>query len=154
MLSGRLLNRIEAHWENIAADAVLAAHTDARSAHYRTLDEESLRNRARDLVSNLRHWLNAGEDDATERRYRALGQTRFQQGFPLHEVVTAIQLIERKIEDYIQSENAAQNAVDLYAELEMLRALHRYFQVVQRSVVEGYEREAQAAHAWQLSRAS
>ena len=154
MLSGRLLKRIEAHWQDIAAAVVLAAHTDERSRHYRSLDDEGLRNRAHDLVANLRQWLDAGNDDSAELRYRALGQTRYQQHFPLHEVITAIQLIERKIEDYIQVENAAQSSLDLYAELEMLRALHRYFQVVQRSVVEGYERSAQASHDWHIAQAS
>jgi hypothetical protein len=148
------LKRIENHWENIAAAVVRAAHTDERAHHYRLLDDESLRQRARDLVTDLRQWLAAGEDGATAERYRTLGETRHQQGVALSEIIAATQLIERKITDYIQAENAAQNAVDLYTELEMLRVLHRYFQVVQLSVVEGFEKSAARSRASRIQKAS
>lgn len=154
MLSAKLLNRIEHNWEQIATAVISSAHTDERVRHYSTLDNEELRARARDLVANLSLWLNGQADGETERRYEALGRTRHEQGFPLHEVIAKIQLIERKISDYVQEENAAQNAVALYSELEMLRALHRFFHIVQRSVVEGYETAAHNKSAWRLPKAS
>ena len=154
MLSTRLLNKIEQNWERIAAAVVLAVHTNDQVQRYRLLDEDELRARARDIVTNLGLWLHAKDDVETGRRYEALGHMRYEQGYPLQEVIAQLHLIERKIADYVQDENAAQTAVDLYSEIEMIRALHRYFQVVQYSVVAGYEQAALHAGRWQAAKAS
>lgn len=154
MLSARLLDRIETHWDKIADAVVFSAHADERFAHYRALEDEELRTRARDLIANLRLWLTGKDDTELEERYRRLGSIRMGQGFPLHEIVGIVQLIERKTLDYVRDANSASNAVELYGELEMIRVLNRYFQIVQLSLVEGFEVAARNQSAWTAARAS
>jgi hypothetical protein len=150
MLSAKLLQRIEHNWEKIALAAVLTVREDARVRHYGALDERELRTRTRSVVNDLGLWLTGQDTTEIQRRYVSLGQLRFEQRFPLAEVVMALQLIERKLVEYVQTENAAGTAVDIYSELEMIRALHQFFSMVQHSVVAGYEEAAKACGAWRL----
>lgn len=152
MLSTRLLQRVEQHWDAIARSVVEQTRSDPNTPHHRILDEEEIHARARDLVHNLGYWLTAGDEATVARRYLEVGKARHAEGVPLAEVVYKVHLIERKTEDFIQSENAAPTSVELYGELEMLRGLHRFFDLVVYNVVMGYEDAAVATRAAAWSR--
>jgi hypothetical protein len=147
MLSTRLLQRVEQHWDAIARAVVEQTRTDPNTPHHQVLDDEEIRARARDLVQHLGFWLTAGDESAMARRYQEIGRIRHREGVSLAEVVYKLLLIERKTADYIQTENVAQTSVDIYAELEMIRALDRFFGIVLHNVVAGYEQAAIAARA-------
>jgi hypothetical protein len=147
MLSSRLLQRVEQHWDAIARAVVEQTKHDSNTPHHRVLEDEEVRARTRDLVHNLGFWLTAGDEETVARRYREVGRTRHAEGIPLAEVVYKLHLIERKTEDFIQTENSASTSVELYGELEMLRALHRFFDLVVHNVVAGYETAAVATRA-------
>jgi hypothetical protein len=142
MLSTRLLQRIEMHWEAIAQAVVDQFRSDPHTPHHQEFDQEEVLARARDLVHHLGLWLASPDDEMVGRRYREVGHARQADGTPLAEVVYRLQLIELKTAEYVQSENAATTAVEVYAELEMLRSLHRFFASVIYNVVVGYEEAA------------
>lgn len=150
MLSTKLLQRVETHWESIAAAVIEQSRCDPNTPHHQELDDEELHARARDLVHNLGHWLTSQDEGALARRYEEVGNARFLEGMPLAEVVYKLHLIELKTVEYIQHANIAQSAVEIFGELEMLRALHRFFAIVVYSVVRGYEK---AAHGTWIRRA-
>lgn len=154
MLSTKLLHRVEAHWEAIARAVVQQMQTDPNTPHHQILDEEEIRARAHDLMHNLGVWLTVGDEGGVARRHQEIGRARHAEGVPLAEVVYKLQLIERKTVDYIQVENPAQNAMDMYGELETLRALERFFAAVIYNVVVGYEQAALTTRAAAWSRAS
>jgi hypothetical protein len=89
----------------------------------------------------------SGDDTALARRYQDVGKARHSEGIPLAEVIYKLLLIERKTAEYIQTENSMRSSVDIYAELEMLRALHRFFAIVLHNTVVGYEEAAVTAPA-------
>ena len=142
MISARLLQRIETHWETIAADVISHTKIDPNTPHHQDLESGELHARARDLVHSLGEWLMTGDRESLTDRYRQVGELRHKQGMPLSEVVYKVQLIELKVVDYIQNANAAQNAIEVYGELEMLRALHKFFAIVIHGLIMGYERAA------------
>lgn len=152
MLSARLLQRVEQHWEAIARAVVDQSKTDPNTPHHHALDEEEIHARARDLVHNMGFWLTAQDEGTIAQRYQEIGRARHAEGVPLAEVVYKLHLIERKTEDFIQLENSASSSVELYGELEMLRGLHRFFDLVVHNVVAGYERAAIATRAAAWSR--
>jgi len=142
MLSAKLLQRVEDHWESIASAVIEQTRTDPNTPHHRELDDQELIARVRDLVHNLGEWLASQDEAELSARYEEVGRARFLDGMPLAEVVYKLHLIELKTVEYIQHANAAQSAVEIFGELEMLRALHRFFAIVVYSVVKGYERAA------------
>lgn len=145
MFSAKLIERIDHNWEKIAAAVIGQARRDEELSRYEILDEKELYARARDLVHNLAGWLISRDETELQLRYRALGKRRFEEGFFLSEVVYKFQLVERKIIEYVQDENAAMSALDMYGEIEMLRSLHSFFSIVIYGLVRGYEETARTA---------
>jgi hypothetical protein len=146
MLSTKLLQRVEAHWESIAAAVIEQTRTDPNTPHHQDLEDAELHARVSDLVHNLGTWLSSEDVGKLSSRYEEVGKARYSEGIPVAETVYRIHLIEAKTLDYIEQSNAAQTAVEIFGELEMVRALHRFFRIVVHAVVKGYEREAH--HAW------
>ena len=60
MLSGKLIHLIESHEEEIAASILRSIHRDPDLAHLGNLPEPELRERGRDILKNLGHWLAHG----------------------------------------------------------------------------------------------
>jgi hypothetical protein len=141
MLSARLLERIDRNWEEIASQVISHTRRDARLSQYHSLSDAEIRERARDLARNLRRWLEGLSDAELAATYAALGRRRCVGGVPLQEVVLKIQLIKRKFAAYAMEQNLALTPVEIYQELELLRALGRFFDIVIQGVVEGYENE-------------
>jgi hypothetical protein len=141
ILSARLLSRIEQNCEKIARGVYDQSRRDEHTCHYAALDEEEIRRRAKDVVRNLNDWIRGeiGEEELRE-RYRQLGARRRSERFPLEEVVYMLQTIEWQIVQYVQNDNPPVSTLDVYGELEVLRALHRFFGIVVHSTVSGYER--------------
>lgn len=147
MLSTTIISRIEANWERIVASVIDETHRDHRLASYQALSTHELRRRAEDLVRNLGQWLSAGNDEVIALRFEDLGRRRQAEGFSLAEVVRKIQLLEAKLVEAARDENDARNALDIYGELEILRALNRFFWLANYHVVHGYESAADEARA-------
>jgi hypothetical protein len=154
MLSTKLLHRVEAHWESIAKAVVQQMQTDPNTPHHQVLDEEEIRARAHDLMHNLGVWLTSGDESGVAHSHQEIGRARHAEGVPLAECVYRLQLIESKTIDYIQVQNPAQSAMDMYGELEVLRALERFFAIVIYNVIVGYEQAALTTRAAAWSRAA
>jgi hypothetical protein len=150
MVPTKLLHRVETHWQAIATAVVDQMQTDPKTPHHQVLDEEEIRARAHDLIHNLGVWLTTGDDTGAAKRSQEIGRTRHAEGIPLSEAVYKLQLLARKTIEYVQAENPPQTAIDLYSELEMLRALQGFFATVIYNVVVGYEQAAitTRAAAW------
>lgn len=141
MLGVRLLSRIEKNWEKIARSVLEQSRRDVNVHHYSRLHETEVRTRCLDVVHDLRCWVNGDmTEEELRAEYRRLGARRYRDGFPLEEVVYMLQTIEWQIVQYVQDENPPQNPVDLYSEVEILRALDRFFGITVHSTVAGFER--------------
>lgn len=139
MLSSRLIRMIGDHWEEITARVVRQIRIQAALRELGKLPEPELRERARELLLNLGHWLVCPEEELAG-RYQRLGETRFEEGIPLHELVCALHLIKEQMIEYVREQGICQTSVDVYAEEELLYNVDRVFDKLVYHVVRGYER--------------
>lgn len=141
----RIIQMVEKDWQKIAELAVERVHQDPETPNYRSLTDQELMVRAKDLLANLGQWLNHQDDGLLNRRYEGLGRRRFQDGFPLHEVVYKLQLLKRTIIDYARDQHLEVTAVELYAEQQFLQRLDQFFERIVYRVVKGYSVQGLAA---------
>jgi hypothetical protein len=142
MLSQRLIQLVERDWATIADWVIAQVHRDPEAPHYRALSDDELRLRARDLLSNLSRWLLDRNDIALAERYALLGRQRFEEGFPLHEVIYKLQMLKRAVLQYARDMHLERTALELYEEQEFLWVLDGFFDRVVYQVARGYS-EAQ-----------
>lgn len=139
MIAARLLQRIETNWEAIAKTVIASRNQDPALPTYRTLTDQEIRDRVRDLTTNLGRWLYTKDDASIALHYENLGKTRYAQAVPLHEVILKLISIKRAIRTYASEQNYNLSPVDIYDELELLRAMAGYFDFVIYRVTKGYE---------------
>ena len=139
MLSIRLVQLIETHWEEIAAALIreVKAHPEMRTLSARP--DSALRAWCREILEHLGYLLSARQEDEIERRFRLLGRTRFEENVPLHEAVLRVQLLKYEILAFVRDQGVANNALELYREEELLHRIGRFFDVLVYQLVRGYE---------------
>ena len=139
MLSGKLVNLIETHRDEITRRIVEQIRREPETAHFRRLLDSELRESAQNLLQNLGHWLGTGNAGELARRYEMVGHLRFEQEVPLHECIRALCIIREKILDYVEEHIGSNSSVELYAEEELERRLGRFFDLLLVHLVRGYE---------------
>lgn len=148
MLSNKLIHLIETHEEEIAASIVRSIHRHAELTHLGKLPEAELRERGREILKNLGHWLLHGKEDQLAHEYETLGKERFEQAVPLHESVRGLCLLKDKMMDFIDEQGTDQDCLALYAEEQFERRIGRFFDLLVIHLVRGYERAwRHATHA-------
>ncbi|MFN7561246.1 MAG: hypothetical protein ACK5TH_05665 [Prosthecobacter sp.] len=140
----RMIKLVEKDCHRIAEQAVRRVQQDPETPNYKSLTDDELRARARDLLANLGQWLERQDDGLLDRRYETLGRARHQDGFPLHEVVYKLHLLKRTILDHAREQHLEMNALELYAEQEFLKRLDHFFDRIIYRVVKGYSEQAMA----------
>jgi len=146
-----LLQRIEDNWEKIANAVIKARNNDPHLSHYRNLSDPEIRERVRDLTSNLARWLTTKDEAKLAAHFEKLGRNRYLEGMPLHEVIQKLNTIKRAIRSYVSEENYALSAVEIYAELELLRCMAAFFDFVVYRVAKGYEEGLRFKVGWNLT---
>ncbi len=141
MLSGKLIHLVEAHQEEIGARIIRDIRRDPSLAHLAGLPEAELRERGRDILQNLGHWLSFGNEERIARDYELLGKTRYQESVPLHESIHGLCLIKYAMIDFIHEQGADRDCVALYAEEEMERRVAKFFDFLVIHMSQGYEVE-------------
>jgi hypothetical protein len=139
MLSVKLAHLIENHWEELASRLIRAvrAHPDMERLAGRS--DMELRGWCREVLSNLGYLLTASSDEDVKRRFQLLGQMRFEENIPLHEVVLRAQLLKDKIIGFIHEQGLPMTALDLYSEEELEQRMGHFFDAMVYHVVKGYE---------------
>jgi hypothetical protein len=140
MLSYRLIELIESHWEQIAASTIAEIRHDEKLPHMRELPESDLRAWAQGILKNLPSW--PAPDYEIAKRYERLGQQRFREAVPLHEAIRSLHHLKRKLIDFTREQGYPQTSVELYAEEELQRRVSLFFDHLLYHVARGYE-EAQ-----------
>jgi len=148
MLSSKPIHLIESHEEEIAASVIRSIHRHPELARLGRLPEAELRERGRDILKNLGHWLTHGNEDQLAHEYETLGKLRFEESVPLHESVRGLCLLKDKMMDFIDEQGTDQDCLALYAEEQFERRIGRFFDLLTIHMVRGYEKAwHHAAHA-------
>lgn len=152
MIAARLLQRIETNWERIAEAVILARHQDPELTHYRPISDQEIRDRVRDLTTNLSAWLNHRDELRLARHYEQLGRKRHNEQVPLHEVILKLIVVKRAMRNYASEQNFSLTPVEIYDELELLRSMATFFDHVIFRVAKGYEEALYEHTAWDAGR--
>lgn len=151
MLSSKLVQLIEEHWEKLSERTVRRIKDDSQLTHLRQLSEAELRDLGNNILRNLGHWLVASSRQQLAERWERSGRLRQEERIPLHEAVRGLQILKECILEFIRDEASPQTTIDIYAEEEFELQLGRFFDCVVYHMVKGYEqgvsKAAQAAVA-------
>ncbi len=150
MLSTKLVQLIEGHWEEIASRLIqaLSKHPDTQCLAARP--DWELRDWCREILQNLGYLLAASKDEDVKRRFQVLGKMRFEENVPLHEAVLRLHILKEKIFGFINEQGFPMTALELYASEELEQRIGRFFDGVVYHLVRGYE-DAQATAARQVA---
>lgn len=138
MLAAPLFARIEKNWEQIVGQIIERRNRDPHLSHYRNLSTNEICSRVRDLTSNLARWFDEPDERRVLARYEDLGHERFKEGIPLAEVLEKVLMIKRHIRQYTAEHNLALTPMEIYAEVEALRTMANFFDLVVVGVARGY----------------
>jgi len=148
MLSGNLIRLIESHEEEIAGRIVRSIRHHPELAHLGKLPEAELRERGREILKNLGHWLASGNEEKLAHQYESIGKLRFAGSVPLHESVRGLCLIKDKMIDFVDEQGIDQGGLALYNEEQLERRVGQFFDLLVIHLVRGYEAAwRHAAHA-------
>lgn len=139
MVSARLINQIEDHWETISARLVKRVHESPELTHLKQWPDSEIREAARRILQNLGHWLTSSGRDELSEPYQQIGRQKCEEGFPCCEAVRAFQLMRQETFNYVREQGYLNTNVDLYAEEELASQLARFFDLLQFYIVMGYE---------------
>ena len=151
MLSSKLIQLIEDHWDPITTRILRDIRHDHRLPHAAGLPESELRERARDILEHLGHWLSPAKEEELARRFERIGRQRFEESIPLHEVVLAYLIVKDRMLEFVRGQGIGETTVERYAEEELEHSVGRFFDSMIYHVVRGYE--AALATAPQAKRA-
>jgi hypothetical protein len=141
MLSGKLICLIESHAEQIGDQITNQIRRDPKLTHLARLPEAELRQRGRDILKNLGHWLEFAHKEKIEREYELIGRERYYESVPLHEAIRGLCLIKNAMFDFIHEEATECNCMELYVEEELERRVGRFFDLLVIHLAYGYETE-------------
>jgi hypothetical protein len=145
MFSSTLVQRIEAHSEQIAGLAVQEIRRDPQLHAIAALDRDELASDACDLLGNLGHWLVA-RDPEVARWSEPLGRSRFELSIPLCEVIRGLLIIKARLIDFAREELSG-TALQIYAEEELEYRVGRFFDLLIFYAAKGYESALQDSNS-------
>src|SRR5690242_17078048 len=129
MLSVRLIQMIEDHWDGITSAVLHQVRNDPHFSRIRELPDTEIRDIGRTLLRNLGHYLTAGkaEQRSLHEQFEGLGRIRFAERIPLHEAVRALQIVKKKVIEFSRDHELGNSAVAIYAEEELEHRLNEFF---------------------------
>ncbi|HPJ93596.1 MAG TPA: hypothetical protein PLU81_05980 [Deltaproteobacteria bacterium] len=143
MIYLKLIKLIEDNAEELSKRLVKDLLSREETKGYRTLSEDLVQERVRDVYSKLGSWLSTEKHTSGEIRkvYTELGRKRLREGIPLHEVLLAFMLIKRHLWLYVQEKQFFDSAYELYQALELNNRVVLFFDRVIYFVTMGYEED-------------
>ena len=82
MLSSKLVRLTEDHWDPLTTRIVKQFRADARLDHFGSLPESELRDRGRDILEDLGHWLTVSGEHELTRHFERIGAERLRKACP------------------------------------------------------------------------
>lgn len=137
----KLIEMIEKNAESMAGELKKKLLTDPATSSYQTLDDRALYENIFEVYSRLGHWL-LGDTEKGEVRayYSNIGAQRFEEGFPLHEIVQALVATKRHIWDTVLEKGIMRTAKELDSAIDFITYLNRFFDMAIYYSTRGYYR--------------
>ena len=139
MLSGKLVQIVETHWQEIAARLIRKIRSHPETPRLAALTDAEIREWCRAILANLGGWLDKGTEEEVRRRYEVMGAARFEESIPLPEAVLRLHMLKGALIDFVHEEWMPEDTIQLYAEEELQRRADSFFDHLVYHVVCGYE---------------
>ena len=140
MISEKLVKLIENSADTLTRHWLADVRENPSTPTYHTFPERSLYERAHLVYSQLGTWLSRETSKEQVREYYTrLGEERFNEGFALHEVVSALVLLKRHLWLHILSDGQLSTAFELYQSLELNNRVVLFFDRAIYYTIIGYE---------------
>jgi hypothetical protein len=139
MLSAKLVQLIEANWQEIADRLIRKVRNHPDLKTFAARPDAEIREWAHEILGNLSHLLSIRTEEEFGRHFESLGKVRFEQNIPLHEAVLRFQMLHELTVTYIHEHGFPMSALELYAAEELEQRMCRFFHASVYHVVRGYE---------------
>ena len=137
----RFIEMIEKNAEEMAGEMKEKLLTDPATPSYKTLEDRKLYENIFEVYSRLGHWLIKDTvKGELPTHYTTMGKQRFDEGFPLHEVIQATVATKRHIWDTIIEKGIMRTAKELDTAVDFITYLNRFFDMAIYYTTLGYYR--------------
>src|SRR5689334_19636552 len=125
VLSVKLIQMIEDHADELMIGLMRKLRSDPRTPSYHQKAEGEVRSRAFNVYKNLGAWMLSKSESDIKSAYEELGEQRFQEGVPLHEVIQALILTKQNLIEFIRSRGLPGTALEIFGEQELRSKANR-----------------------------
>jgi len=139
MIALRLVHLIESHSEKLAESLVHKIERSSRSADFKKVPPQEIRERTREVYRNLSDWILTKTEEDIERIYRPLGRRRAEQGVTLSALCWALMMTEENLWDFLELEGMREKPLEILGGFELLRLLDTFFDQAIYFATLGYE---------------
>ena len=141
--SDRLIKLIETEAKDLAKELVETLRRHPQTPTYHGYSAEELYDRAFNLYRNLGSWISQkSEREDLAKYYTALGIQRHQEGFPLSEVLHALNLMRRVLWKRVNEEGLLDTITDFIQAMELDHQVQLFFDRAILYTAKGYETPA------------
>jgi hypothetical protein len=152
MLSKKIIHLIEANALQLSNEIQERLLSHPSTSGYQDIDEKTLHTWIYDVCSRFSYWLDEDrERGEVEQHYRNLGKDRFEQGFDLPQVISALYLTKRRLWEFIAASREADSALNLNQTVEASLLLVRFFDHAVLHVTQGFEDVLRSKHGYEAS---
>ena len=135
----RLIGMIERHAGSMAEELKEKLVNDPTTSSYKSLDERTIYDNIFEVYSRLGHWLlKDSEKGEVRTHYSNIGAQRFEQGFPLNELIQALVATKRDIWDTVLHRGIMTTAKELDSTIDFITYLNRFFDMAIYYTTLGY----------------
>lgn len=139
MLSPHLVRQVELQAERIATELAERLHVDPHTPSYRRFPRETVAHYALAVYERLGAWLTGRSEQELESLFAPIGEDRYHEQVPLHELVYALILAKRQLRSHTHQVSSLSSASEIHSEMEFDAMIGRFFDKVIYAMVQGYE---------------
>ncbi len=140
-LSDKLIKLVEKNAEIISKCWLDDVTKSKSTTSYARLDPEKSFNRNKNVIMNFGKWLGGVYSDKDMKKvYENLGYVRFNEGFKLSEMLSALSLSRKCIWEFALSHGMWNKTIDIYMALELERRMMIFFDRAAHYLTRGYEK--------------
>jgi len=140
MLSQSLVELVEKNADKLAQEWLKDVIENVHTPFYRTFNRDKLYERAFDMYKKLGNWLSVNTPkEHTVKYYKKYGQERYEEGFPLPELISSFILFRRHLWLFILHSGFYESAFELLRAMELNNRVILFFDRAMHSMVVGYE---------------
>ena len=144
----RLIEMIENNAASMAKELKGKLVSNPNTSSYQTLVDQELYQDIFQVYSRLGHWLlRDTEKGEVKTHYFSIGRQRFEEGFPLHEIIQALVATKKHIWDTILEKGIMRTTRELDSAVDFITYLNRFFDMAIYYTTLGYYRELQLQQA-------